>query len=177
LAEGFVQAGVPVFAADIKGDVAGQARLCRALQRHRARLPAGPVHHGILGRIRRRGPPDPRHHLGNGAAAALAPPAAQRQAGRCAQYRVRVADEQGLALLDLKDIRAILSFVADNAAELQKEYGNVLAATVGTIQRQLLILENQDATSFFGEPALDIHDFMRTNRDAAGSSIFSPPTS
>ena len=80
----------------------------------------------------------------------------------------RVADEQGLALLDLKDLRAILGYVAENAAELQKEYGNVSAATVGTIQRQLLVLENQGAKSFFGEPALDIEDFMRTDRDGRG---------
>ncbi len=80
----------------------------------------------------------------------------------------RVADEQGLALLDLKDLRAMLGSVADNAAELQKLYGNVSPATVGTIQRQLLVLENQGATSFFGEPALDINDFMRVDHDGRG---------
>ena len=71
----------------------------------------------------------------------------------------RVADEQGLAVLDLKDLRAILGYVADHASELQKEYGNVSSATVGTVQRQLLVLENQGAKSFFGEPALDLADF------------------
>ena len=80
----------------------------------------------------------------------------------------RVADEQGLALLDLKDLRAILQFVSENAADLQKTYGNVTPATVGTIQRQLLVLENQGATNFFGEPALTIADFMRTDRDGRG---------
>jgi DNA helicase HerA-like ATPase len=80
----------------------------------------------------------------------------------------RIADEQGLALLDLKDLRAILSLVADQASELQKTYGNVSAATVGTIQRQLLVLENQGANSFFGEPALDLQDFMRKDRDGRG---------
>jgi DNA helicase HerA-like ATPase len=80
----------------------------------------------------------------------------------------RVADEQGLALLDLKDLRAILGFVADHASELQKEYGNVSSATVGTVQRQLLVLENQGAKSFFGEPALDLADFLRTDRDGRG---------
>src|SRR5215468_2520198 len=80
----------------------------------------------------------------------------------------RVADEQGLALLDLKDLRAILGFVADHAPELQKEYGNVSSATVGTVQRQLLVLENQGAKSFFGEPALDLADFLRTDRDGRG---------
>jgi len=81
----------------------------------------------------------------------------------------RVADEQGLALLDLKDLRAILGFVADHASELQKEYGNVSSATVGTVQRQLLVLENQGAKSFFGEPALDLGDFLRTDRDGRGN--------
>jgi DNA helicase HerA-like ATPase len=80
----------------------------------------------------------------------------------------RVADEQGLALLDMKDLRAILGFVADHASELQKEYGNVSSATVGTVQRQLLVLENQGAKSFFGEPALDLADFLRTDRDGRG---------
>ncbi|HEY6381189.1 MAG TPA: helicase HerA-like domain-containing protein, partial [Pseudolabrys sp.] len=80
----------------------------------------------------------------------------------------RVADEQGLALLDLKDLRAILGLVADHAAELQKAYGNVSPATVGTVQRQLLVLENQGANSFFGEPALDLADFLRTDRDGRG---------
>src|SRR5436190_11960011 len=80
----------------------------------------------------------------------------------------RVADEQGLPVLDLKDLRAILQSVAENAAALQIQYGNVSAATVGTIQRQLLVLENQGAASFFGEPALDIADFMRTDREGRG---------
>src|SRR5436190_5188057 len=80
----------------------------------------------------------------------------------------RVADEQGLPVLDLKDLRAILQSVAENAAALQTQYGNVSGATVGAIQRQLLVLENQGAASFFGEPALDIADFMRTDRDGRG---------
>jgi DNA double-strand break repair helicase HerA and related ATPase len=80
----------------------------------------------------------------------------------------RVADEQGLPVLDLKDLRAILQTVAENAAALQIQYGNVSPATVGTIQRQLLVLENQGAASFFGEPALSIADFMRTDREGRG---------
>ena len=80
----------------------------------------------------------------------------------------RVADEQALALLDLKDLRAMLAFVADHAAELKVQYGNVSPATVGTIQRQLLVLEAQGGPKFFGEPALDIKDLMRTDRDGRG---------
>ena len=80
----------------------------------------------------------------------------------------RIADEQGLLLLDLKDLRALLGLVADNAAQLTTQYGNVSKATVGTIQRQLLILENQKGEEFLGEPALAIKDLMRTDRDGRG---------
>jgi uncharacterized protein len=80
----------------------------------------------------------------------------------------RIADEQGLLLLDLKDLRALLVFVAENAADLTTKYGNVSAATIGTIQRALLVLENQGAAKFLGEPALDINDFMQLDRDGRG---------
>jgi len=71
-------------------------------------------------------------------------------------------------LLDMKDLRAILSFIAEHAAELTTQYGNVSKQTVGTIQRQLLVLENQGGAKFFGEPALALKDFMRTDRDGRG---------
>src|SRR5258706_9400902 len=77
----------------------------------------------------------------------------------------KVADEQGLLLLDMKDLRSILSFIAEHAADLTTQYGNVSKQTVGTIQRQLLVLENQGGASFFGEPALALKDFMRTDSD------------
>jgi DNA helicase HerA-like ATPase len=80
----------------------------------------------------------------------------------------RIADEQGLALLDLKDLRAILAHIAENATVLKTQFGNVSAASVGAIQRQLLVLENQGAANFFSEPALAISDFMRTDRDGRG---------
>src|SRR6202000_914756 len=80
----------------------------------------------------------------------------------------RIADEQGLLLLALKYMRAVLSLVADHADELTKQYGNVSKATVGTIQRQLLVLENQGGTKFFSEPALTLKDFIRTDRDGRG---------
>jgi DNA helicase HerA-like ATPase len=79
-----------------------------------------------------------------------------------------VADEQGLLLLDMKDLRAILSFIAEHAADLTTQYGNVSKQTVGTIQRQLLVLENQGGAKFFGEPALALKDFMRTDSDGRG---------
>jgi len=71
-------------------------------------------------------------------------------------------------LIDLKDLRAILGLIAEHAAELTTQYGNVSKATVGTIQRQLLVLENQGGTKFFGEPALSLTDFIRTDRDGRG---------
>jgi DNA helicase HerA-like ATPase len=80
----------------------------------------------------------------------------------------RIADEQKLLLLDLKDLRAILTFIAENASDLTTKYGNVSPATVGTIQRGLLVLENQKGDLFFGEPALDINDLMKTDRDGRG---------
>ncbi|WP_018651032.1 helicase HerA-like domain-containing protein [Actinobacillus capsulatus] len=79
----------------------------------------------------------------------------------------RVADDRGLLLIDLKDLRALLRFVAENAKEFQVEYGNVSAASVGAIQRALLALENEGATDLFGEPALNLQDWMQT-RDGKG---------
>src|SRR5712671_3299583 len=80
----------------------------------------------------------------------------------------RVADEQGLLLLDLKDLRSMLGYIAEHASELTVAFGNVSKQTVGTIQRQLLVLENQGGAKFFGEPALVLKDFMRTDSDGRG---------
>jgi DNA helicase HerA-like ATPase len=80
----------------------------------------------------------------------------------------RIADEQGLLLLDLKDLRALLQLIAENAKELASSHGNVTKQSVGTIQRQLLVLENQHGEEFLGEPALDIRDLMKTDRDGRG---------
>jgi len=80
----------------------------------------------------------------------------------------RIADEQGLAILDLKDLRAMLSYISEHAAELTVQYGNVSKPTIGTIQRQLLVLENQGGNKLFSEPALALKDFIRTDRDGRG---------
>jgi DNA helicase HerA-like ATPase len=175
LAEGFAAKGVPVFAADIKGDLSGISAAGEAKPTFVKRAQGigltyqpdqfttvfwdvfGQEGHPIRATISEMGP----------LLLARLLQLNDTQEG-VLNIAFRVADEQGLALLDLKDIRAILSFVSDNAAELQKEYGNVSPATVGTIQRMLLVLENQGATSFFGEPAFDIKDFMRTDRDGRG---------
>lgn len=79
----------------------------------------------------------------------------------------RVADDKGLLLIDLKDMRAMLKYVAENAKTFQVEYGNVSAASVGAIQRALLTLENEGATNLFGEPALNLDDWLQT-RDGRG---------
>ena len=80
----------------------------------------------------------------------------------------KLADDEGLMLLDLKDLRSMVAYVGDNASEVRKEYGNVSTASVGAIQRALLVLEEQGAERFFGEPALDLADFMRTALDGRG---------
>jgi DNA helicase HerA-like ATPase len=175
LAEGLSKAGVSVFAADIKGDLSGIAA-------------AGEMKDALVARAKSMGltyQPDlcpvvfwdvfgEQGHPVRATISEMGPLLLSRllqlndtQEG-VVNIAFRVADEQGLALLDLKDLRAILGFVADHATELQREYGNVSAATVGTVQRQLLVLENQGAKSFFGEPALDLADFMRTDRDGRG---------
>ena len=73
----------------------------------------------------------------------------------------RIADERGLLLTDLKDLRAMLDFVSKHAKEYTTKYGNISSATVGAIQRALLQLENQGANMFFGEPSFDIHDLLQ----------------
>ncbi len=80
----------------------------------------------------------------------------------------RVADDHGLLLLDLKDLQAMLGYLAEHAAELTVQFGNVTKATVGTIQRQLLVLENQGGSKFFGEPSLALKDLVRADRDGRG---------
>ena len=80
----------------------------------------------------------------------------------------RVADDHGLLLLDLKDLRAMLQFVGDNRAEFTTMYGNVSAASVGAIQRALLAFEEEGGEQFFGEPELDIRDWMRTGKEGRG---------
>ena len=80
----------------------------------------------------------------------------------------RLSDEEGLPLLDLKDLQALLVFIGQNAADIGLKYGNVDKSSVGAIQRALLVLENQGATGFFGEPALDLADLMRVDPDGRG---------
>jgi DNA helicase HerA-like ATPase len=176
MAEGFSRAGVPVFAADVKGDLSGIAAPGEAKEAFVKRAQAmgfayqpdqfpvvfwdlfGEQGHPIRATISEMGPLLLTRLMNLN----------DTQEG-VLNIAFRIADEQGLALLDLKDLRAILGFVADNAATLKTQYGNVSASSIGAIQRQLLVLENQGATSFFGEPALAIADFMRTDREGRGT--------
>lgn len=176
LAEGFSRAGVPVFAADIKGDLAGIAAPGEpnpaVLERAKTlgidyvsdKYPVvfwdlfGEQGHPIRATVSEMGP------------VLLSQIMALNDVQEgVLNIAFRVADENGLLLYDLKDLQAILSFTADHAAELTTRYGNVSKTTIGAIQRQLLVLETQGGAEFFSEPALAISDFMRT--DSAGRGI------
>ena len=80
----------------------------------------------------------------------------------------RFADDEGMLMLDLKDLQSTLRFLAENASEFREEYGNVSSASVGAIQRRLLVLEDEGADRFFGEPELELPDLMRTTYDGRG---------
>src|SRR5215510_11872188 len=169
LAEGLSRAGVSVFAADVKGDLSGISEPGEAKEAFVARAKSlgfdyepdrfpvvfwdlfGDQGHPIRATISEVGPLLLSRLLDLN----------DTQEG-VLNITFRVADEQGLLLLDMKDLRAMLAFVAEHASELTTQYGNVSKATIGTIQRQLLVLENQGANSFFGEPALVMKDFLRT---------------
>src|SRR5882724_12167501 len=175
LAEGLSRAGVPVFAADIKGDLSGISVVGEAKEALATRakglgfdyqpdeFPAvfwdvfGAQGHPVRATISEMGPLllSRMMDLNDVQEGVL-------------NIAFKVADEQGLLLLDMKDLRAILSFIAEHAAELTTQYGNVSKQTVGTIQRQLLVLENQGGARFFGEPALALKDFMRTDSEGRG---------
>src|SRR5512138_1572078 len=190
MAEGFARAGVPVFAADIKGDLSGIAEvgeakdfvLKRASEMGLAFQPDkfsamfwdvfGEQGHPVRATVTEMGPLLLSRMLDLN----------DVQEG-VLNVAFRVADENGLTLIDMKDLRALLDAIApvagkkgpdaevDELADIRKaaqSFGNVTKATVGTIQRQLLVLENQGATKFFGEPALTLKDFMKTDSDGRG---------
>jgi DNA helicase HerA-like ATPase len=190
MAEGFARAGVPVFASDIKGDLSGISEV-------------GEGKDFILKRAGEMGlnfQPDQfstvfwdvfgeQGHPVRATVTEMGPLLLSRmldlndvQEG-VLNVAFRVADENGLTLIDMKDLRSLLDAIApaggkkgpdaeeDPLAEIRKaaqSFGNVSKATVGTIQRQLLVLENQGGTKFFGEPALTLKDFMKTDSDGRG---------
>jgi DNA helicase HerA-like ATPase len=171
LAEGFSKIGVPVFLADIKGDLTGisQAgrigdKLAKVLAERGIDAPAslacpttlwdvfGEQGHPVRATVSDLGP------LLLGRMLNLN----DTQEG-VLQLVFKIADDQGLLLLDLKDLRAMCQHVGDNAAQFRTQYGNISAASIGAIQRGLLQIEEQGGSQFFGEPMLDIADFMQTD--------------
>ncbi len=175
LAEGFSRMGVPVFLADVKGDLSGLARAGgdspKVLDRAKAlgiTLQPAPVPVAFLDVFGEQG------HPLRTTISEMGPLLLSRilglnetQAG-VLQVAFRVADEAGLLLLDLKDLRAILTHVSDEAEAIRARYGNVAPTTVGAIQRQLLSLEAQGGDRLFGEPALDLADLLRTDLSGQG---------
>ena len=179
LAEGFSAAGVPVFMADVKGDLAGMAK---------AGSEAGKLHEAFAKRAATIGYQlaykacptvfwDMFGELGHPVRTTITDMGplllsrlmelSEPQEG-VLNVAFRIADEEGLALLDLKDLQAMLVWIGQNAAEIGLKYGNVAPATVGAIQRQLLVLENQGGLKLFGEPALELADMMRCAPDGRG---------
>jgi DNA helicase HerA-like ATPase len=175
LAEGLSRAGVSVFAADIKGDLSGVSEMGEAKEAFVSRAKSlgfdyesdqfpvvfwdlfGEQGHPVRATISEVGPLLLSRLMDLN----------EVQEG-VLNICFRVADEQGLLILNLKDLRAMLGYLAEHAAELTVQYGNVSKPTIGTIQRQLLVLENQGGTKFFSEPALALKDFIRTDRDGRG---------
>ncbi|MDZ4074587.1 MAG: helicase HerA-like domain-containing protein [Hylemonella sp.] len=176
LAEGFSRIGVPVFLADIKGDLTGisQAgkigdKLAAVLKERGLSAPApqacpttlwdvfGAQGHPVRATVSDLGP------LLLGRMLNLN----ETQEG-VLQLVFKIADDQGLLLLDLKDLRAMCQHVGDNASQFTTEYGNISAASIGAIQRGLLQIESQGGDKFFGEPMLNIADFMQTDGSGHG---------
>ena len=177
LAESLSEVGVPVFMADVKGDLTGVAQEGTASEKLLERLknigitdwtPHGNpvVVWDIFGE---------KGHPVRATVSDLGPLLLARllnlndvQSG-VLNIIFRIADDQGLLLLDFKDLRAITQYIGDNAKSFQNQYGNISSASVGAIQRGLLTLEQQGAEHFFGEPMLDIKDWMRP--DSSGKGI------
>ncbi len=176
LAEGFSAAGVPVFLSDVKGDLSGLAQAGEPGGKLLARADAigltdyapaafpvvfwdlfGATGHPVRATVSEMGP----------LLLARLLELNDTQEG-VLNVVFRLADDEGLLLLDLKDLRALLAEVGARAAELSVKYGNVAAASIGAIQRRLLVLENQGGAAFFGEPALRLSDMIATAPDGRG---------
>ncbi|WP_323016516.1 DUF853 domain-containing protein [Castellaniella sp.] len=176
LAESFSRIGTPVFLADVKGDLSGISQ-------------AGAPSDKLTKRLQTLGLPEPiwgaspatlwdifgeQGHPIRATVSDLGPLLLARmldlndtQEG-VLNLTFRVADDEGLLVLDLKDLRTMLQYVADHASELRTRYGQVSSASVGAIQRSLLRLESEGAEQFFGEPMLDVFDWMRTDAQGRG---------
>ena len=176
LAEGFSQLGVPVFMADVKGDLAGLCEPGQGNGKIDSRLSACGVEHfsfrscpvtfwDVYGE---------KGHPVRTTVSEMGPLLLARMLGLnetqtgVLHIIFRIADDEGLLLLDLKDVKAMLAYVGENAARYTLDYGNVAKATVGAIQRAIAILEDQGGNSFFGEPALDLADWLAQDEDGNG---------
>ncbi|MFY8031841.1 MAG: helicase HerA-like domain-containing protein, partial [Devosia sp.] len=177
LAESFSEAGVPVFAADIKGDLSGIAAMGepkdwitqRATQigfKEYAPAEFPVIFWDIYGE---------KGHRVRTTVAEMGPlllsrlmNASEAQEGAL-NIAFKIADQGGLPLMDLKDLQALLTYMAEHATELSSQFGLISKASIATLQRGLLILEQQGAQNFFGEPALAVTDIMRTTHDGRGA--------
>ena len=176
LAESFSAMGVPVFMSDVKGDVSGMCRPGDDTPDMRSRIERFGIENfqfrsyptrfwDIFGL---------RGHPVRVTVSDMGPMLLARLLGLTdVQSGVlnivfRVADDNGLLLIDLKDLRALLQYVGDNRVEFTTQYGNVTTASIGAIQRALLAFEEEGGVEIFGEPDLDIRDFMRTDTDGRG---------
>jgi len=175
MAEGFSRIGVPVFMADVKGDLAGLSQsggnnpnvVERAKKLGVTFTPQampvvfwdvfGQQGHPVRATISEMGPLLLSRMLGLN----------ETQQGVLSLV-FKIADDSGLLLLDMKDLRAMLQHVGDNADQFQTEYGHISAASIGAIQRNLLALEQQGGDSLFGEPALDLADLIQTDTHGNG---------
>lgn len=176
MAEAFSSIGVPVFLADVKGDLTGLSqagslspKLKDRIEKLKLREPnfdASPVvMWDVFGKA---------GHPVRATVSEMGPLLLSRllnlndtQAG-VLQLSFKIADDNGLLLLDLKDLRSMLQFVGENSKQFTTEYGNVSAASIGAIQRGLLAIETQGGDHFFGEPALNIADLMQTDEKGRG---------
>lgn len=176
LAEQFSRLGVPVFLADVKGDLAG---LCQPGSAH-PKVDERVAHIGIEN-FDFAGCPvvfwdvfGEQGHPVRATIADMGPLLLARLLGLNATQEgilnlvFQVADDEGLLLLDLPDLRTMLTYVGDNAARFKTTYGNVSAASIGAIQRSLLVLEREGGEGFFGEPMLDFWDLLRSGPGGAG---------
>src|SRR5262245_28042655 len=171
MAEALSRAGVPIFMADVKGDLSGISQPGTAKPKIEERVrqlglrgfqfSASPVAfwdvfgeqgHPVRATISEMGPLLLSRLLNLN----------ETQSGVLAIV-FRIADDNGLLLLDLKDLRAMVQFVGDHAKDFKTDYGNISAASIGAIQRGLLVLEQQGGDKFFGEPALDLLDLVQTD--------------
>lgn len=180
LAETFSQAGVPCFMADMKGDLSGisqTGRLSGFIEKRKAEF-------GMDGDIRFEGCPTrfydvfgEQGHPMRSTISNMGPQLLSRLLGLnetqsgILDIVFRVADDKGLLLIDMKDLRSMLGYVSEHAAEYQQQYGNVSAASVGAIQRALLSLENQGADKFFAEPSFDIKDLLAVENGRGVMSV------